>query len=340
METKEIKSINSNRRLVQIGIIVEDIDVSMAAWYKHLSVGPFQVYRLDHTMIENLYTQDPEHAEFELALATATLGNIQIELIQPIRGETIFSDYFTKYGGGVHHIKELCDDVDSFLEHVKGTLEPIMRGGSKEEGFCFLENDELKMVYEVGKEGEFNYAQKVRIFPEGDVSDLIEFNKNREITQIGVVVNDYKSAIKTWHEQLGYGPFRVYRFNDENTDNMYLNGACIDDEKFQFYVIHALIGGLQFELLQAEYGASSYEEFINNYGEGVHHIKESIKNDDEKMISFIEKIEQSGCELYFKGRCQNDLFYYFKADGLNCVYEIGNSPELAMEAYETYYGNE
>jgi methylmalonyl-CoA/ethylmalonyl-CoA epimerase len=64
----------------------------------------------------------PSDLEFELrgrpvscalALGFARSGNVQIEVIQPVRGEGIHVEFLARYGPGAHHLGFLVDDLDA-----------------------------------------------------------------------------------------------------------------------------------------------------------------------------------------------------------------------------------
>ncbi|HEX5254264.1 MAG TPA: VOC family protein [Mycobacterium sp.] len=49
-------------------------------------------------------------ADFFASISLSYLGDMQLELIQPVRGENIYSDFLSDRGPGLHHI---CMEVES-----------------------------------------------------------------------------------------------------------------------------------------------------------------------------------------------------------------------------------
>lgn len=49
-------------------------------------------------------------ADFVASISLSYLGDMQLELIQPVRGENIYSDFLSDGGPGLHHI---CVEADS-----------------------------------------------------------------------------------------------------------------------------------------------------------------------------------------------------------------------------------
>ena len=50
--------------------------------------------------------------------AFTEVGNLEIELIQPLEGQSIYADFLAQHGDGIHHIRFNVADLDSVLRHV------------------------------------------------------------------------------------------------------------------------------------------------------------------------------------------------------------------------------
>jgi catechol 2,3-dioxygenase-like lactoylglutathione lyase family enzyme len=53
-------------------------------------------------------------ADFVASISLSYLGDMQMELIQPVRGENIYSDFLRDSGAGLHHICIEAPDPPSF----------------------------------------------------------------------------------------------------------------------------------------------------------------------------------------------------------------------------------
>lgn len=97
--------------ICQICILVKDIKRAMKQ-YALLGVGPFRVYAMDTRKMSGV-TYRGKHADYSLEVAWATLGSWTLELLEPKRGENIYTEFMKKYGEGVHHIGMYVDDYDT-----------------------------------------------------------------------------------------------------------------------------------------------------------------------------------------------------------------------------------
>src|SRR5260370_18605240 len=89
------------------------------------------------------------------------------------------------------------------------------------------------------------------------------------ITQIAVVVADIESALRSYTENLGWGPWSVFDYKPP-----LLHDTVVRGERCEFRMIGAetSVDGLGFELIQPVSGPSIYQEFLDTHGEGVQHI--------------------------------------------------------------------
>ena len=46
------------------------------------------------------------------------MGNIELEIIQPLDGDNVYSDFLEKKGGGIHHIRFNVPDTDMLINHL------------------------------------------------------------------------------------------------------------------------------------------------------------------------------------------------------------------------------
>lgn len=87
----------------QIGIVVEDVDESMEKLFNTFGIGPWEIFHLNtENTTDGMYYGEP--AEFEMYLSHSYVGDIMIELIEPLSGPTIHQDFLDEEGEGVHHI--------------------------------------------------------------------------------------------------------------------------------------------------------------------------------------------------------------------------------------------
>jgi len=129
--TSEFEPKEAFRNPVQIGMIVKDLDRYVNPLKKILGMGPFQVVDFppkgtkDVSMI---YKGKP--SSFKAKFCFVDLGNIELELIQPLEGETIWQDFLDEYGDGLHHLKFSVPRIEPVVEYMAQQDIDIVQSGS------------------------------------------------------------------------------------------------------------------------------------------------------------------------------------------------------------------
>jgi len=93
------------KEVAQIGYAVKDIGPVVEKWSSLYGIGPW-------TYAENSGT-DAKGRPWKVRMALASVGSLQIELVQPVEGRIFQSRFLDTWGEGVHHIGFYVDDVDA-----------------------------------------------------------------------------------------------------------------------------------------------------------------------------------------------------------------------------------
>ena len=89
------------------------------------------------------------------------------------------------------------------------------------------------------------------------------------VTQVAVVVRDLETAMDAYHRVFGWGPWRVYDFNQLPHSSTSVRGRPV---AYTMRTAVTNVGGLDLELVEPGEGPSQYKEFLAEKGEGLHHI--------------------------------------------------------------------
>jgi len=86
---------------------------------------------------------------------------------------------------------------------------------------------------------------------------------------------------------------------------------------------------MQLEIIQPVYGPTIYEAFIEQHGEGRHHIEERIH--DESTDAVLQEYRDKGIGVLPTGQFDVDFHYYLNTEPkLDFIYELGNCPKLDL----------
>jgi hypothetical protein len=157
---------------------------------------------------------------------------------------------------------------------------------------------------------------------------LKEMNKKRKIVQICYVTRDYKRTIRYLYDKLNIGPWNVMTLSEKNTTNVQIDGNLVN-ESYEFIVCHSMLGDMQLEVIQPVSGPSAYTKYLDEHGEGLHHIKEKV--DGNELPDIVAEYEKKGVKNVFSGGFDIDRFVYLDTeDAVGAAYEIGNQPDLIL----------
>jgi hypothetical protein len=117
---KDYSSLIGDVNLDQIGIVVHDLDAFTKELTRLFGIGPFRIIEWPLEGSDPQATYHGQPADFRLLLAFATVGKTQLEIIQPLEGQSIFSDFLEEHGPGLHHIRLNIPDFEQGVEELIG----------------------------------------------------------------------------------------------------------------------------------------------------------------------------------------------------------------------------
>lgn len=96
----------------QVAYTVEDLDAAVRHWADVLGVGPWTVWTMSRDVVSEAHYHGAP-ADFSFRHALAWSGDLQIELVQPVSGPSIFADQLAATGPGLNHLGRLVEDRDA-----------------------------------------------------------------------------------------------------------------------------------------------------------------------------------------------------------------------------------
>jgi len=140
----------STDTVVQIGLIVRDVEATAQAYAELLGVGVPQWFLTGpeeeaHTRYRGTST------EARAKLAFFRLGNLQLELIEPVGGPSTWREFLEAHGEGVHHIAFQVEDMQDQVAALAAEGMPLVQRGDYTGGrYAYIESSEqLKGILEL-----------------------------------------------------------------------------------------------------------------------------------------------------------------------------------------------
>ena len=124
----------------QIGVVIKDMHSMMEFYSKVWNVGPFQIFEPEYT--DQTYRGKP--GNFKMRIALSPFGPVQLELIEPLEGDTIYGEFLKEKGGGLHHLGFDVDRIEDKITAMQkmgiGVLQSGKRPGA---AFAYMDTEPL-----------------------------------------------------------------------------------------------------------------------------------------------------------------------------------------------------
>jgi methylmalonyl-CoA/ethylmalonyl-CoA epimerase len=130
--------------LFQQAYVVRDLAAAERSMHNALGCGDF----VDLPASDLDYDLRGERVSAALALGFARSGNMQVELIQPVRGSSLHAEFLASNGPGSHHFGYIVDDLDEVVELATSGGCPFLMGGQFGTlRFCYVDTWSMLGVY-------------------------------------------------------------------------------------------------------------------------------------------------------------------------------------------------
>lgn len=137
------------------------------------------------------------------------------------------------------------------------------------------------------------------------------------ITQVAVIVRDIERSAKAYAALFSLPAPPIIETEGFDEANTHYRGRPTEGRaKLAFFDM----GALQFELIQPLGGPSTWQEFLDEHGEGIHHIAFGVKGMDDVLV----RLERHGVPTVQRGDYKGGRYAY--VDG--CPAGLGALIEL------------
>jgi methylmalonyl-CoA/ethylmalonyl-CoA epimerase len=116
-------------RLVQIGIVVADRDRTTQLLTSLFGMGPFRFVEWPDRPESKYYYHGVEES-VRIKQAFVQLGDVEVELIQPVDGRSGYKDFLDQNGSGIHHVLFEVSDIDPAIQELAKSGVTVLQSGT------------------------------------------------------------------------------------------------------------------------------------------------------------------------------------------------------------------
>lgn len=321
MTYRELEERCKNRVFDQITIVTDDVFTETANLRKIYHFDPSFLKAVDETA--DAYGTPCPHTEYVIS---GRIGDIELIVVQPIEGETVFKKYLERFGIGLCCLREqiAAEEFDKTCEAYE--KRGLITGQSGPGYRVFDLMDEMGILYAI------HAVEEVKATSHND----------RKICQINITCPDVEELGRKLEDLLEIGPYEIGFINNQTVGEL---GILVDGElkqpEFEYLLGMNACGNLEIETISPVKGPNCFADFIKERpGGGFHHLKEVAPLSTGKWKEELQHYESLGMKQCIKGRigpCGWCFMDTMKEIGF--LVELGDGEPMTQlpEGYNAYY---
>ncbi len=133
-----------NWKFGHAALVVKDIEKA-AKCFEALEVGPFPPFLGGSGMSFSGKTVRGKEVDYDmdLRIGRGDLGGLTFELIQPLKGTSIYDEFLEEKGEGLHHLAFMVEDVDAEITKLeKKGFKVVQTGAMPNTKWAYLEPED------------------------------------------------------------------------------------------------------------------------------------------------------------------------------------------------------
>jgi predicted enzyme related to lactoylglutathione lyase len=330
--------------ITQVSLAVRDLDKTMELYHRAFGWAPWQVF--DHVAPVHHNTElRGQPVDYSLRGAEVYVGSLNFELLQPLEGPNLWSEFMDRRGEGVASIATMFlerEDGDAVKAAFKNTfdIDVIMKAdiGDHIEYYYLDTEEKFGCLIESGSGHAIDFVKPAQVYPhpgaEPGPSPISGITY--PITQISVTVRDLEAKMRAYHEAFGWGPWKIFEADGKTV----MHHCEWKGKSAEFRVCWAetMVGDMNFELIEPLGSGSPWQEFLDTKGEGISSIAVMF-NTPEESERVKEQFAGEGIGVTAVGRIGDEIAWYFLDTEvpLKCVIESGSGHALDFRVPHATY---
>ena len=134
-------------KINQVAMVVRDLDTAMRNYWERFGIGPWRILEFGPETVREL-TYHGKAQPYAMRIALAMHGDLQLELIESVKGPNIYEDFLREHGEGVHHFGIVVPDVRAAIKDMEARGYTMIQSGlgtgaQGDGGYAYFETEGL-----------------------------------------------------------------------------------------------------------------------------------------------------------------------------------------------------
>ena len=115
-------------KIAQVAFVVRSLEAKMDAFWNDFGIGPWSIYRFEPPRVQDM-TYRGVRQDFAMRVAFAMCGDLQIELVESLRGPNLYEEFLQQCGEGVQHLGIWVTDITSATQKMQALGYAMVQSG-------------------------------------------------------------------------------------------------------------------------------------------------------------------------------------------------------------------
>lgn len=115
------------KEISHVGAVVGNVEQAARKLEKLIGIGLFRILEPQYPDI----TYQGKPGRFKVKIVLARAGTIDVELVQPLYGETIYDSHIQRKGYGIHHIGIRTDNIEETQKEMEAKGFRVVQSGNR-----------------------------------------------------------------------------------------------------------------------------------------------------------------------------------------------------------------
>jgi methylmalonyl-CoA/ethylmalonyl-CoA epimerase len=132
-----------NWKFAHAALVVKDMEKTIK-YFQALDVGPFPPFLGGPGMkfTGKTVRGKPSDYDMDLRIGRSDMGGLGIELIQPLKGKSVYSEFLEEKGEGLHHLAFMVENLDTEIADMeKRGFKVVQTGAMPNTKWAYFESE-------------------------------------------------------------------------------------------------------------------------------------------------------------------------------------------------------